>query len=254
MHNLETGLEEIAWGRKLALGAGAFNTGRIVLASNHDYETRLPILDNPMAFVPFFQLRRIGAREEETGTSLAQLNLILRDEASGELLQGSFYGASGPLRSDVLFSLPLPVRAAMTWTKFLTPATGSAILFYPGVESAGNYFRLRPSGELEVNFEPLPPQAGEAQLIRLLRTLGCVCSANLIQRPPMGAALHYAGALPMAVNPARYQTGPDGRLAGTHNVHIVDGACISRLPAKNLTFTIMANALRIGRIMAAELA
>jgi choline dehydrogenase-like flavoprotein len=56
------------------------------------------------------------------------------------------------------------------------------------------------------------------------------------------------------VNPARYQTGPDGRLAGTHNVHIVDGACISRLPAKNLTFTIMANALRIGRIMAAELA
>jgi choline dehydrogenase-like flavoprotein len=252
--NLETGLEETVWARKLALGAGAFNTARIVLASNQDYETRLPILDNPMAFVPFFRLGRIGAPEDRSGTSLAQLNLILEDKDWGEPLQGSFYGASGPLRSDVLFSLPFPVRAAMTWTKYLVPATGSAILFYPAVESAGNYLRLRPSGELEVKFDPLPPQPAETRLLRLLRTLGCVCSRGLIQRPPMGAGLHYAGALPMRTNPTRYQTDSDGRLAETRNVYVVDGACISRLPAKNLTFTIMANALRIGRKLAAEVA
>jgi choline dehydrogenase-like flavoprotein len=70
----------------------------------------------------------------------------------------------------------------------------------------------------------------------------------------MGAGLHYAGALPMRTNPTRYQTDSDGRLAETRNVYVVDGACISRLPAKNLTFTIMANALRIGRKLAAEVA
>jgi choline dehydrogenase-like flavoprotein len=68
----------------------------------------------------------------------------------------------------------------------------------------------------------------------------------------MGSALHFAGSLPMCTNPGRYQTGPDGKLAGTSRVYVVDGACLSRLPAKNATLTIMANALRIGRRVAAD--
>ncbi len=56
----------------------------------------------------------------------------------------------------------------------------------------------------------------------------------------------------MRETPARYQTDSSGLLFGTRRVYIVDGACFSRLPAKNLTFTIMANALRIGRARAAE--
>jgi hypothetical protein len=51
----------------------------------------------------------------------------------------------------------------------------------------------------------------------------------------------------MRANPGRYETNAEGLLAGTQGVYIVDGTCFSRLPAKNLTFTIMANALRIGR-------
>ena len=42
-------------------------------------------------------------------------------------------------------------------------------------------------------------------------------------------------------------------LAGTKAVYIGDSAAFPRLPAKNLTFTIMANALRIGRLLRAEL-
>ena len=63
----------------------------------------------------------------------------------------------------------------------------------------------------------------------------------------MGQALHFAATLPMRTEPGRYQTDAQGLLFGTERVHIVDGASMSRLPAKNLTFTIMANALRIGR-------
>jgi choline dehydrogenase-like flavoprotein len=37
----------------------------------------------------------------------------------------------------------------------------------------------------------------------------------------------------------------DGRLFGTRLVFVADGACFAALPAKNLTFTIMANAMRI---------
>ncbi len=247
-----TGKEEIHHARQLLLGAGALNTARIVLESNHDYETRLPAFDNPMACIPFFQLSRVGAALAARDTSLAQLNLIAEDDTLGEPLQASLYGTTGPLRSDVIFSLPLSVRANLAWTKYLAPAMGLLMLFYPGRASAGSYLRLRPSGELEAEFAAEPPHEVERRLIRLLRKMGYVTHPALIQRPGGGAGLHYAGTLPMRENPARYQTDSAGLLAGTKRVYIVDGACFSRLPAKNLTFTIMANALRIGRARASE--
>jgi choline dehydrogenase-like flavoprotein len=252
--NLETGGQETWRGRKLCLGAGAINTARIVLASNSDYETRLPILDNPMACIPFFRFSRIGTPLPVSDTSLAQLNLVAEDREWDEPLQATLYGATGPLRSDVLFSLPLAFRGNLVWTKYLAPAMGLLMLFYPRAQRPDSYLRLRPSGELEIQFAPEPPHGVEQRLVRLLRKLGYLSFPTLIQRPGMGAGLHYAGSLPMRANPSRYETDAEGRLAGSQHVHIVDGACFSRLPAKNLTFTIMANALRIGRAIASELA
>jgi choline dehydrogenase-like flavoprotein len=250
--NLATGDEEIHRARRLLLGAGALNTARIVLQSSLDYETRLPVLDNPMALIPFFQLSRIGEALAVKDTSIAQLNLVAEDDESGDLAQASLYGTTGPLRSDVIFSLPLSIRANLAWTKYLAPATGLLMLFYPGRSSASSYVRLRPSGELEAEFASEPPHGTERRLIRLLRKMGYVTHAALIQRPGSGAGLHFAGTLPMRRSPSRYETDSTGRLCGTRRVSIVDGACLSRLPAKNLTFTIMANALRIGRLRAAE--
>ena len=67
----------------------------------------------------------------------------------------------------------------------------------------------------------------------------------LIQKPVTGHAIHYAGTLPMAETPARYQCDPAGKLAGAHRVYIADSACFSALPAKNMSFGMMANAMRI---------
>ena len=51
----------------------------------------------------------------------------------------------------------------------------------------------------------------------------------------------------------RYETNRNGLLNGTKAVYVGDAAGFPRLPAKNLTFTIMANALRIGRAVRADL-
>jgi choline dehydrogenase-like flavoprotein len=251
--DLETGREEVSYGRCVLLGAGALNTARIVLQSNSDYETRLPILDNPMACMPFFRLGAIGSALQTADTSLAQLNLVAEDGEFGEPLQASLYGTTGPLRSDVLSGLPLSIRANLVWTKYLAPAMGLLMLFYPGRRRPENYIRLLPSGALEIHFAPEGPHAAETRLLRLLRKLGYVSHRALTQRPGMGAGLHFAGTLPMQANPARYETDADGLLSGAKRVYVVDGACFSRLPAKNLTFTIMANALRIGRRVASRL-
>jgi choline dehydrogenase-like flavoprotein len=252
--NLQSGQEEVWRGKRLCLGAGTLNTARIVLASNEDHEARLPILDNPMACIPFFKLARIGEAVTKADTSIAQLNLVAEDDEIGEPVQATIYGAAGPLRSDVLFNLPLALRGNLVLARHLTAASGLLMLFYPREPMPDRYLRLLPSGEIEVEFGPAESHEIERRIIRLLRKIGYVSHPALIQRPGAGAGFHYAGALPMRERPGRYETDSHGLLAGTKRIYIVDGASFSRLPSKNLTFTIMANALRIGQHVASQFA
>ena len=251
--HLDSGQVETWRGRALCLGAGALNTTRIVLRANGDYDTRLPLLDNPMSCIPLLAFRRLGAAFETRDTSLAQLNLVADD--GGRLVQGSLYGTAGPLRSDFLFELPFSARANRVWVRHVAPATAFLMLFYARDPDGWSGIRLRPTGEIDVRLAAEPPHRRlERTLIRLFRRIGFISHPALIRRPNMGSALHFAGTLPMTDSPARYQTDRDGKLAGTSRVHIVDGACLPRLAAKNSTLTIMANALRIGRRIAAALA
>jgi choline dehydrogenase-like flavoprotein len=252
--NLSDDKEEMYCGRKLCLGAGALNTARIVLASERDFQSRLPLLDNPMACIPFLSPRHIGAALPIHDSSLGQLNVVAEGCEKNETLQATLYGTTGPLRSDILFNLPLSFQANLALVKYAAPAVGMMMLFYPGPEKGGSYIRLRESGELEVEFEETPSNpVVERRLIGLFRRIGFWAHPALVQRPGMGQGLHFAATLPMRADPQRYQTDGQGLLFGTHHVHIVDGACMSRLPAKNLTFTIMANALRITRQLARDL-
>ena len=49
----------------------------------------------------------------------------------------------------------------------------------------------------------------------------------------------------MKYKPKKFQCDKWGKLHGYNNVYIVDGSNLTNLPAKNLTYTIMANAMRI---------
>lgn len=244
--HVETGAQETFRARNLLLGAGTLSTTRIVLASWRDEQARLPVLENPMACIPLFRLSRIGAALDVNDSSLAQLNVVYRDPESGELLQGSLYGTTGPLRSDVLFGFPLTARAALEWSKYLSPAMTLLMMFYPGRREPDNYIRLQ-GNALLVNYQWRGTGGPERALLRAFRRIGFHGLAALCQYPAAGSSLHYGCTLPMRAAPARYETGADGRLADTANVYVCDGACFSALPAKNLTFTIMANAMRIAR-------
>jgi choline dehydrogenase-like flavoprotein len=246
--NRATGAAETFQGRTLILAAGALNSAKLVLESNKEYEARLPVLDNPMCCLPLFRLRLAGRKLDTRDSSIGQLNVI--QEYGDAVLQGSIYGSAGPLRSDILFDLPLSITANVSILRRLAAATGLLMMFYPADPHPANYLRLAADGTLEIEYgEPAAggPARGVAEkdLIRALRGIGFQTAGALCQYPPMGSGMHYAGTLPMRESPGRYQLYPDGRLEGTRNVYVADGACFPRLPAKNLTFTIMANAMRI---------
>ena len=237
--------------RKLLLAAGAINSARIVLASSHDFATRLPISDNPIAVFPLLDLRAIGSPLGTHDAAVAQLNLIV--DAEGRRLQGSIYGSTGALRSDLIANFPLPLRSGVAFARACAPALTLLMLFYPEEPRSSNYLQLRPDGALQAGYAWTPDVELERRLCGIWRRLGVVCLPSLIQHPAPGGGIHYAGTLPMAAWPARYQTHPDGRLEGTRHVYSCDGAVFPTLPAKNLTYTLMALALRTATRLRGEL-
>ncbi len=246
--DLSSGTTEAFAGRTLILAAGALNSAKLVLESNEDYKTRLPLLDNPMACLPLFRPQLAGKPLDRLDSSLGQLNLI--QEFDGTVLQGSIYGAAGPLRSDVVFELPLAIRSNVEVLGLLAAASGLLMMFYPSAPHPENHLSLGSDGTLQLQCRY--PEAGcpsrEASIRALIPAfwrIGFLASIKLCPYPPMGAGIHYAGTLPMKDRPSPYELDPDGRLFGTRSVYVADGACFPRLPSKNLTFTIMANAMRI---------
>ena len=75
--------------------------------------------------------------------------------------------------------------------------------------------------------------------------MGCIVPPGMVFTRPMGASVHYAGTLPMSNNEKPWTVSKDGVSHDFDNLIIADGASFPFLPAKNLTFTLMANATRI---------
>jgi choline dehydrogenase-like flavoprotein len=80
---------------------------------------------------------------------------------------------------------------------------------------------------------------------KVLRRLGCIVPPFMMHVRPMGASVHYAGTVPMSKHPAPLTTSKYGQSHDFENLYFVDGSTFPVLPAKNLTFSLMANATRI---------
>jgi choline dehydrogenase-like flavoprotein len=231
--------------KKLVLAAGTLNTARIVLASKRDYTTRLPLLDNTISYVPLLQPRFIGAALERRSFSTAQLTILHEKTPGAAPLFCTFYGLTGPLRSDYLLNFPLAMRDNLAAAKFLSPAMAIVQVFYPDTPRPENHVSLLPSGELSVAYGEQRVEHIERDIIRAFFRLGYLSHHSLCQFPSAGNSFHYAGCLPMKRAPGAYETGADGLLSDHRHVYVADGATLPLLPSKNLTFTLMANAMRI---------
>ena len=80
---------------------------------------------------------------------------------------------------------------------------------------------------------------------RALGRLGAVAPPGMAHVRPMGASVHYAGTIPMAAPTSLHTASKYCRSHFFENLYLVDGTTFPFLPAKNLTFTLMANAVRV---------
>jgi choline dehydrogenase-like flavoprotein len=89
-------------------------------------------------------------------------------------------------------------------------------------------------------------QAALSQLVRAMRQLGAYFIKPAVSITPHGGS-KTAGALPHARVAEPTTTDVLGRPLGAKNVFVVDATVIPSIPARNVTLTMMANALRIGQ-------
>lgn len=244
----------------LALAAGALCSSKILLHSVYQ-ETgriiRLPgLMDNRQLLVPFLNLRMLGRIFRADSYQYHLLGMGFETSDPAEYIHCQITTLKTALMHPIIQQLPLDLRTAAALARVTHAALGVVNVNLHDRRRPDNHVTLAPSSDdprrlqLQIQYAPAKD---EAELIRLalrrvgraLRALGCIVPPGMTHVRPMGASVHYCGTLPMSREAAPWTTNANGRSHDFANLHIVDGATFPFLPAKNLTFTLMANAARI---------
>ena len=231
--------------KRVILAAGVLGTAAIVLRTRRAYGVRRPIMENLLSYIPFVDPRFIGAAHETSGF-YTKSNLFYTGLETKLPVMGTFYLISGLLHADLMLDLPLALGANLRVLKYLLPSMLVLHLWYgTQPQPERNHLHMDEKGDLHIHYGERLDGRVESALIRHLRGLGLVSFPGLCRFPLPGNSYHYAGTFPMRHQPGPLETDPMGRLAGCGRVHIADASVFPNLMAKNLSFTSMANAMRI---------
>jgi hypothetical protein len=238
--------------KKLLLACNVLGTARIVLRSQKQYETKLPLLCNPYAYAPCLQWSRLGKRPDARKTSTAQLALLHdADGSNRDVAMASLYSYSSLLLFRVLQMAPVGLKEARQFLQYLVPAMTIAGIHQPDAPGSGKYVSLQKNDTaltgdvLQAHYAQDAATAKQIKqrnqlFLQALRKLGC--TPLKLVAPGNGASIHYAGTLPFARDAHPLRLLPNGRLGETKNVYVADGSGFCALPARGITLSLMANA------------
>jgi hypothetical protein len=255
--------QEVFTARRLILAAGALGTGRIVLRSLGKYDVPVPLTCNMHLYIPCLHYRSLGKSPKDRCHSLAQLTIIYDPSGNRDhLVQAQLYSCRSLLLYKLLKESPLPFRESLRAMRSLLASMIVFVIQFEDYQTAGKTCALRRgqnAGQdyLHIEYEPSVESVRRAKegvkvLRRFMRRLGCLPLRSV--EPGYGSSVHYASLLPISGEEKPLTTEPSGRLRGTRQVYIADGAALAYLPAKGLTLTLMANANRVGQNVVNDLA
>lgn len=253
-----TGQSRTHTAKTVLLAAGAVASTRIVLDLLGRYGEDVPLATTPALAMAFCDPRALGQPLPDKGFGLAQLSLkVDLGGASSEYAYGELYDGAMLSAADLIRHMPLTHRGAMAVIRRLMPALMVGFVFFPSGFSR-NIVRLeRGNGtepaRLSVRGGYAPELSATARRARS-RIAGDLGSVGLLYLPgsgrlyPPGAESHFGGTLAMG-----RALSAECEVVGANNLFVVDGAALPHLPAKPPTFTIMANASRVGTRLAERL-
>jgi choline dehydrogenase-like flavoprotein len=257
---VSTGQTEWLPARILVLAAGSLATSRIVLESLHLRGERRELsglMDNRQVLMPFINLRRLGKTIQAASYQYHQLAIGVPGASPMDYVHAPVTTLNAALVHPILQSVPLGARASLALFRDIHAALVLINVNFPDFRRDENRVGLDVDARGTVKGIQIHYRSSEHErqfvdpVIRRFRTflkkLGCYAPAPMTRWRPMGASVHYAGTLPMSESGGELTTDRGGRCRPFENLVIADGASFPVLPAKNLTFTLMANASRVAR-------
>ena len=243
----------------LVLAGGTLGSSKIVLESVYrktgQVEQLHGLMDNRQVLVPFVNLRMIGHPYKADSYQLNQLALGLEETHAREYVHGMITTLKTAMIHPVLEKFPFDLRTSLNLFKSVHAALGVINLNFHDTRRDGNYVSLDVASDpknprLVIRYAPPVDEADRiARVLKRIRKilwkLGCLVPPGMVYVRPMGASVHYAGTLPMSAVRKPWTVSTDCRSHDFGNLYIADGATYPFLPAKNITFTLMANASRV---------
>jgi hypothetical protein len=243
----------------LVLAAGTLSSSKIFLESilqNTGEMIKLPgLIDNRQILVPFINLAMIGNNYNPESYQYHQLSMGLEREQPKEYVHCQITTLKTALAHPIIQNMPLDLKTAIFVFRNLHAALGLVNVNLHDARRNDNYLTLETSPQsqhprLVINYLPV---ADEQRTIKqtvktvkvALRKLGCLVAPGMTHIRPMGASVHYAGTIPMSAEKSAFTSSTHCQSHDFKNLYFVDGTTYPFLPAKNITFTLMANAIRV---------
>jgi len=246
---------------RYVLAAGTLSSARMVLATVARRTGTPPVLsglmDNRQVLVPFLNLRMLGQGFDPATYQYHLLGLGIAAAVPREYIHGQVTTLKTALMHPIMQALPFDLATSAAVARACHAALGVVNLNFHDTRRPDNTVSLERGSDdaaaLTIRYHPDGTEgpriaAGLKTLRQALRRLGCLVPPGMQHIRPMGASVHYAGTLPMSDVPRPWTTTPDCRSRDFGNLWIVDGSTFPFLPAKNVTFTLMANAARVAEV------
>jgi hypothetical protein len=238
--------------KKLLLAAGPLGSARIVMRSFPEKIQRLPLLCNPYTYMPCIHLSMLGKPLERFRSGMGQAVMYYDPDGKNENVSTvSLFTYRSLMLYRLVKETPIDIAGGRIIMQYLQSAFVIAGIHHPDNPSSEKYLELKKDDSLFTGdklhaYYSLSKQekeivrSNEKILKAALRKLGCYPVMRM--DPGYGSSIHYAGTVPFCNEDKFGTTAVNGKLNRTKNVFMADSSGFLYLPAKGITFTIMANA------------
>ena len=246
-------------GTRVMLACGAIGSAKLVLDALGMREEDVPLQTSPVAgFALLVARTRPWALADHHLFALSQLCFqVAAPQLRGGYAFGHLFPAEGIPAAEFVRHAGASYPLSRNAVRHLQPLLLVGNCYFDGAY-AKNALRLTASGAVAITGGIANDLPGHAAAVRKrlaaeFRRLRAFLPARGFRLSDPGADVHYGATVPMRRSPRPNEANELGEVRGLPRVHVVDGAALTRLAAKPHTFTIMANADRIGMRIAASL-
>ena len=238
---------------RVFLAGGTLPTTQVLLRSQAAYDHPLSLRDSQYYLFPLVLARRVRDVHQEPLHTLSQLFIeICNPEISRRTVHLQVYTYSDLIGQAVRKSLgPLAVLARHLVERMLIVQG-----YLHSDESqtiSATLQRVNQEGRdcLQLVAQPNPETRRRVkrvmrEMLRQTRRLGGMVLPPMLQMGDPGRGYHCGGSFPMREKPGPFESDCLGRPHGWSRVHAVDATVLPSIPATTITFSVMANAHRIG--------